>query len=67
MELDETIEPEYKISMRGNQKTITKTNKLMEAPQRLMQEEDINKYDELCKKCQERVDGYVYLTCGRGG
>jgi len=53
--------------MRGNQKTITKTNKLMEAPQRLMQEEDIKKYDELCKKCQERVDGYVYLTCGRGG
>jgi hypothetical protein len=54
--------------MRGNQKTITKTNKLMEAPQRLLQEEDINIiYDELCKKCQERVDGYVYLTCGRGG
>lgn len=40
----------------------------MEAPQRLLQEEDINIiYDELCKKCQERVDGYVYLTCGRGG
>lgn len=47
MELDETIKPEYKISIRGNLKTITNTNKLMEAPQRLMQEEDINKYDEL--------------------
>jgi hypothetical protein len=66
--LGETVEAETKISMRGTQKTITKTNKLMEAPQRLLQEEDINIiYDELCKKCQERVDGYVYLTCGRGG
>jgi hypothetical protein len=32
MGLGETLEPEIKVSMRGNQKTITKSNKLMEAP-----------------------------------
>jgi len=40
----------------------------MEAPQRLLQEEDINEiHDQLCPKCQWRVDGFVNLTCGRGG
>lgn len=54
--------------MRGGQKTITATRKLAEAPQRLLQEEDVNAiYDSLCEKCQARVDGFVSLTCGRGG
>ena len=40
----------------------------MEAPQRLLQEEDINAiYKKLDKKDREKVDGYVNLTCGRGG
>lgn len=55
-------------SMRGSTKTIQNTRKLMEAPQRLLQEEDINEiHDLLCKECQARVDGFVNLTCGRGG
>jgi len=38
--------------MRGENKTITNTRKLMEAPQRLLQEEDINTImDDLCDKC----------------
>jgi len=56
------------VSMRGSTKTIQNTRKLMEAPQRLLQEEDINEiHDQLCPKCQWRVDGFVNLTCGRGG
>jgi tetrahydromethanopterin S-methyltransferase subunit G len=40
----------------------------MEAPQRLLEEEDINAiYKRLDKKNRDRVDGYVNLTCGRGG
>lgn len=57
------------VSMRGAgaSKTIMNTKKLMEAPQRLLQEEDINEiYDYLCKKCRQKVSGYVNLTCGRG-
>lgn len=39
----------------------------MEAPQRLLEEEDINEiYPYLNKKCQDHVDGFVSLTCGRG-
>jgi hypothetical protein len=54
-------------SMRGAQKTIAATRKLMEAPQRLLHEEDINEIvDQLCPKCQAHVDGFVHLTCGRG-
>jgi hypothetical protein len=54
-------------SMRGTQKTIAFTRKLMEAPQRLLQEEDINTIlDDLCPKCQAHCDGFVHLTCGRG-
>lgn len=60
--------PEQNKAMRGGQKTITATRKLAEAPQRLLQEEDVNAiYDSLCDKCQARVDGFVNLTCGRGG
>lgn len=58
------------VSMRGSgvSKTIMNTKKLMEAPQRLLQEDDINEiFDCLCKKCRQRVSGYVNLTCGRGG
>ena len=55
------------VSMRGENKTIANTRKLMEAPQRLLQEEDINIImDELCEKCQRHCDGFVHLTCGRG-
>ena len=53
--------------MRGPQKTIQATRKLMEAPQRLLQEEDINDIlPDLCKKCQAHCEGFVHLTCGRG-
>jgi hypothetical protein len=55
------------VSMRGTQKTITTTRKLMEAPHRLLEEEDINIImDDLCPKCQHHCDGFVHLTCGRG-
>lgn len=54
-------------SMRGATKTIAATRKLLEAPQRLLQEEDINTIvDDLCPKCQDHCDGFVHLTCGRG-
>lgn len=47
--------------------SMSKTNKLLEAPRRLLQEEDINDiYQDLCPKCQHHVDGFVNLTCGRG-
>lgn len=53
--------------MRGTQKTIQATRKLMEAPQRLLEEEDINEImPYLCAKCQKHVTGFVSLTCGRG-
>jgi hypothetical protein len=56
------------VSMRGATKTIQNTRKLMEAPQRLLKEEDINEiHDLLSKKDQDRVNGFVNLTCGRGG
>ena len=55
------------VSMRGTSKTVTATRKLMEAPQRLLQEEDINTiFPFLCQKCQAHVEGFVHLTCGRG-
>ena len=39
----------------------------MEAPQRLLQEEDVNAiFDDLCPKCQAHCEGFVHLTCGRG-
>lgn len=58
---------EKPLSMRGDQKTIQATRKLMEAPRRLLHEEDILAiYDDLCPKCQAHCDGYVSLTCGRG-
>lgn len=49
-------------------KVIATTRKLMEAPQRLLQEEDI---DELmpeltCQKDKDTINGFVNLTCGRG-
>lgn len=54
--------------MRGGQKTIPVTRKLAEAPQRLLLEEDINEiYSQLSKEGRARVDGFVNLTCGRGG
>lgn len=53
-------------SLRGTG-TISKTNKLMEAPKRLLQEEDINDiFQDLCPKCQHHCEGFVHLTCGRG-
>ena len=57
-----------KVSMRGtNSKTISTVRKLMEAPHRLLEEEDINDImDDLCLKCQKHCDGFVHLTCGRG-
>jgi len=55
------------VSMRGTSKTVTATRKLMEAPQRLLQEEDINTiFPFLCGKCQQHCEGFVHLTCGRG-
>jgi len=53
--------------MRGTTKTISATVKLMEAPQRLLQEEDIDAImSNLCAKCKNHCDGYVHLTSGRG-
>jgi hypothetical protein len=58
---------EKPVTMRGATKTIQATRKLMEAPQRLLQEEDINDImPDLCRKCQEHCEGFVHLTCGRG-
>ena len=60
-------EKEKPITMRGGQKTVSTTRKLMEAPRRLLHEEDINAViDDLCEKCQKHCDGFVHLTCGRG-
>jgi hypothetical protein len=54
-------------SMRGANKTIAATRKLMEAPRRLLHEEDILEiYDELSSESQAVCDGFVGLTCGRG-
>ena len=51
----------------GGGASVSKTTKLMEAPRRLLQEEDINEImDDLCPKCQQHCDGFVHLTCGRG-
>jgi len=49
-------------------KVIATTRKLMEAPQRLLEEEDINELMEqdLCQKCRDHCEGFVHLTCGRG-
>ena len=57
-----------KVSMRGtNSKTISSVKRLMEAPSRLLQEDDMNIiYDDLCLKCQQHCDLFVSLTCGRG-
>jgi hypothetical protein len=47
--LGDTVTTDKAVSMRGTQKTITTTRKLMEAPQRLLEEEDINTImDDLC-------------------
>ena len=57
------------VSMRGtSSKVISTTKKLMEAPRRLLEEEDINELMEqdLCEKCRAHCDGFVHLTCGRG-
>ena len=50
--LGDSVMPDKSVSMRGTQKTITTTRKLMEAPQRLLEEEDINIImEDLCPKC----------------
>lgn len=42
--------------------------KLSDAPKRLLKEVDINQiYSSLCQKCKAHCDGFVHLTCGRGG
>ena len=42
--------------------------KLQDAPTRLLKEVDIDAiYNMLCPKCREHCDGFVHLTCGRGG
>lgn len=42
--------------------------KLHDPPTRLLKEVDINQiYNMLCPKCQAHCDGFVHLTCGRGG
>ena len=42
--------------------------KLHDAPIRLLKEVDINEiYSDLCTKCKDHCDGFVHLTCGRGG
>ena len=44
------------------------TKKLFDAPIRLLKEDHVNAiYQDLCRKCQAHVDGYVHLACGRGG
>lgn len=61
-----TIKSSAKMNLTST-KTMSKTNKLMEAPQRLLQEEDINAIiPDLCLKCQKHCDTFVHLTCGRG-
>lgn len=57
------------VSMRGtSSKVISTTRKLMDAPQRLLQEADINELleQDLCDKCRAHCDGFVHLTSGRG-
>ena len=57
------------ISMRGtSDKVISTTKKLMEAPQRLLEEADINDLMEqdLCEKCRSHCEGFVHLASGRG-
>ena len=57
------------MSMRGtSDRVISSTKKLMEAPQRLLEEADINELleQDLCEKCRAHCDGFVHLTCGRG-
>ena len=42
--------------------------KLNDPPTRLLKEIDINIiYNELCPGCQAHCDGFVHLSCGRGG
>lgn len=61
-----TLKTDTKMSVTSG-KTMTKTNKLMEAPQRLLLEEDINAIiADLCPQCQDHCEGFVHLTCGRG-
>lgn len=49
---DDPLNNSKSVSMRGTQKTVQATRKLMEAPQRLLQEEDINDImPDLCEKC----------------
>jgi hypothetical protein len=50
--LGDTIVKDKPVSMRTGNKMITQTRKLMEAPQRLLQEDDINEImPMLCNKC----------------
>lgn len=50
------------------QKNFMTVKKLADAPTRLLKEVDINQiYSMLCQKCRAHCDGFVHLTCGRGG
>ena len=49
-------------SMRGAQKTIAATRKLMEAPQRLLHEEDINEIVQLVNELNQHQDLTVKLN-----
>lgn len=52
----------------GTKKAETTSKKLSDPPTRLLKEVDINAiYDQLCNKCKAHCDGYVHLSCGRGG
>jgi hypothetical protein len=49
-------------------KNFMSVKKLTDAPIRLLKEIDINQiYNQLCQKCRSHCDGFVHLTCGRGG
>jgi len=70
---DSTMKDTKTKSMRstgmGGSRVIATTRKLMEAPQRLLEEEDINElmeHEGMCQKCRDHCDGFVHLTCGRG-
>jgi hypothetical protein len=46
---------------------VTTTRKLLDAPQRLLHEEDVKAIEaDLCKACRKHCRSYVHLTCGRG-
>ena len=41
---------------------------MADPPTRLLKEMDVEAvYDQLCNNCQKHVDGFVHLSCGRGG